>query len=209
VRLPPRTRALRSPREFEAVASPLRMEILEHLEHAGALSVSQLARLLLRPAPLLHYHVRLLLEAGLVRVAGRQAASRRGEALFALTAERFAVAGRPDDRVALRAAARTLGAALRLAQREVSRALQSGRVQARGRMRDLHARRLRASLTPGARARLNRLLDEIEALFTRESKRRLRALRRRPRAPQPECEALAALTFVLAPSGRGPSEEPS
>jgi DNA-binding transcriptional ArsR family regulator len=205
VKLPPGTRTLRTPRELEAVASPLRVEILEHLAPAGSLSVAQLARLLERPAPLVHYHVGLLREAGLVRLAGRQAAGRRGEALFALAAPHFAVAGRPGDALAMRAALRTLGVTLRLAQREAARALRSGQVRPRGRERNVFARRLRAALSPEARARLNRLLDEIEALFTRESKRRVRALARK-RAVERGDEP-AALTFVLAPAGRKTQKE--
>ncbi len=207
MRLSPGTRPLRSRREREAVASPLRVEILEHLAHAGKASVAELARLMARSPTLLHYHVKLLAAAGLVRAAGRRAAGRRGETLYAVTAERFAVAGSPGDRVTLAAALRTLGAVLRLAQREVSRALLSGRVVPRGVRRDLHARRLRAPLSSEARARLNRLLDEIEALFEAELKRRVREARRNP-DPDPGLAAaeIAALTFVLAPAA-GPKKE--
>ena len=97
--------------------------------------MAELARLMGRSPTLLHYHVKLLAAAGLVRAAGRRAAGRRGEALYAGTAERFAVAGSPGDRVTLAAALRTLGAVLRLAQCEAARALLSGRVVPRGRRR--------------------------------------------------------------------------
>jgi DNA-binding transcriptional ArsR family regulator len=196
VQLPPGTRPLRTAREREAVASPLRVELLEHLQHAGTASVAELARSMGRSPTLLHYHIKLLAAAGLVRVAGRRAAGRRGESVYAMTAEHFAVAGHPGDRTTLAAALRTLGAVLRLSQREAARALFAGRIVPRGRRRDFHARRLRAPLSPDARARLNRLLDQIESLFEAELKR---GARRGATGPEPDDSEIAALTFVLAP----------
>ncbi|HJS57840.1 MAG TPA: helix-turn-helix domain-containing protein, partial [Vicinamibacteria bacterium] len=114
MQLPAGTRPLRSAREREAVASPLRVEMLEHLQHAGTASVAELARLMGRSPTLLHYHMKLLATARLVRVTGRRAAGRRGESVYAVTAEHFAVAGQLGDRVTLAAALRTLGAVLRL-----------------------------------------------------------------------------------------------
>jgi len=202
VELPPGTRRLSRPREIEAVASPLRIEVLEHLRHAGTASVADLARLSGRRPTVLHYHVNLLHRAGLLRLAGRRPSGKRSEALFALAAERFAVVGRSESPGSVRSAVRTLGATLRLAQREAAAAMLSGRGGGAGRRRALHARRLRAPLSSEARARVNRLLDELEAVFRDEVKRWARA-RSGPAAALPEEGEVLALTFVLAPAGRG------
>jgi hypothetical protein len=174
------------------------MELLEHLRQAGAASVGDLARLTGRPAPALHYHVNLLHRVGLVRVARRRATGKRGESLFELTAERFALVSR--DAASRRSALRMVAATLRMAQREAARALASASVRSAGRARNLHLRRLRAPLGAAARAELNRLLDAVERVFEKEVKRRSRGGQGR-RIDASDGEVLA-LTFVLAPGGR-------
>ena len=197
MKLPPGTRVLKS-RQLDAVSSPLRLELLEHLRQAGSASVADLARLTGRPATALHYHVNLLHAAGLLRVARRRATGKRGEALYALTAESFAL--RPRDAASRRAAAQTVAATLRMAQREATRAMAAEGTRGSGPARNLHARRLRAPLGPEARRELNRLLDAVERVFEREVKKRSRG-RKGGRVDASNGEVLA-LTFVLAPGGR-------
>jgi DNA-binding Lrp family transcriptional regulator len=197
MKLPPGTRVLRSPEAIELVSSPLRLELLEHLRQAGQASTADLARLMGRPATALHYHVKRLWQAGLLRAAGRRPAGKRGEALYALSAVRFAVI--PTTTVSRRAVVRTLGATLRLAQREAGRALHTEDARGSGPTRNLHIRRLRAPLGEAAQAEVNRLLDSLERLFERE-------MRRGARERTHGGEALS-LTFVLAPAGRKPPRE--
>lgn len=59
------------------------------------------------------------------------------------------------------------------------------------------------------RARALRSARELEAVASPLRGEILRALRRRPRVLEPEREALAALTFVLAPAGRRPAQRDS
>jgi hypothetical protein len=195
--LPPGTTVLKGRRQLGVVSSPLRLELLEHLRQAGSASVADLARLTGRPATALHYHVNMLHAAGLLRVARRRPTGKRGESLYALTAERFALL--PRDESSRRAAVRTLGATLRLAQREAARGMGSAAARSSGPARNLHIRRLRAPLRPTAQAELNRLLDAVERVFEKEVKRRSR--RRGGRVDASHGEVLA-LTFVLAPAGR-------
>ena len=201
MRLPPGTRRLSSPRELAAVGSPLRQEVLEQLGHSSPASVADLARRMGRRATALHYHVNLLCRAGLLRRAGRKAAGARSEALYALAAPQFAVVGAAATPAVLRAAVQTIGATLRLAQREAASAILSGAARERGGGRPFHTRRHRACLSAASLARVNRLLDEISSVFETESRRRARTggrVRVAESAPSP----LFALTFVLSPSGR-------
>jgi DNA-binding transcriptional ArsR family regulator len=163
--------------------------------------VTDLARLSGRPATTLHHHVKLLWRAGLLKVEARRPAGRRGEALYALAAERFAVG--PGGAISRQATVRTLGATLRLAQREAARSLSSGRARGSGPGRNLHLRRLRAPLGAAARAELNRLLDAVERLFEREVRRRSR----RGRRVDASGGEVLALTLVLAGAGSRGSEE--
>ncbi len=190
MRLPPGTKRLVSKRELEAVTSPVRQEVLEQLDHRGPASVAELARRTGRRTTALHYHVKLLHRAGLLRLAGRRPSGSRTEALYALAAPRFAVAGAAASPAVLRSAVRTIGASLRLAQREAAAAILSGDVGAFGRARAFHSRRHRGSLSAAALARVNRLLDEIASLFEAENRRSASA------------SEVFAVTFVLSPSGR-------
>jgi DNA-binding transcriptional ArsR family regulator len=206
VELPPGTVALTRPAALDAVASPVRQEILERLRHAGAASVADLARLTGRSPTALHYHVALLRRAGLLRPAGRRPAGKGSEALYRLAAARFAVVGDRRTGRGLGAAARTLAATLRLAQREGTRAIHDGRAAGSGPGRRLHARRHSARLSPAALARVNRLIEAIERVFSRELDREARARRlgRRRRAGDEDAGRMVALTLLLAPSGRVP-----
>jgi DNA-binding transcriptional ArsR family regulator len=204
VKLPPGAKLLTTPRQVAAVASPLRIEILEHLELAGRSSVADLAALMGRPATALHYHLNVLHAAGIVRVAGQRRAGRRNESLFQLAAPAFAVPGKPRDRRSVADATRTVGATLRLAQRESARALGAGRGQHEGPLRTLHSRRMRAPLSPASLRRANRLLDELEALFAHAVKERLGGgSTREPRGRSAPAGEMVSLTFVLTPAGAG------
>lgn len=201
MRLPPGTRRLASPRELEAVGSPVRQEVLEQLHHSGASSVADLARRMGRRPTALHYHVNLLFRAGLLRRQGRRPAGPRSEALYVLAAPQFAVAGADASPAVLRSAIRTVGATLRLTQREAATAILTGAVGGRGGKRVFHARRYRAALSAPSLARVNRLLDLVSSVFEKESRRG--ALRAETSPPE-----LFALTFVLSPSGRKRSRPP-
>lgn len=196
MKLPPGTRRLTTPRQIEAVSSPLRLELLEHLRHAGQLSVTDLGQLVGRRPTVLHYHVNLLREAGIIRESARRRAGKRTEALYRLTASEFAVVGRAPGDPSDPAVSRTLGATLRLAQRDAVRALRSGGVVAAGPQRNLHMRRLRAPLSAVSVRAVNRLLDRLETVFVAEVKARTR----RP-APDEDTQ-IVALTFILSSSTR-------
>ena len=208
MKLPPGVKLLGAPRQVAAVSSPLRIELMEHLSLAGRASVADLAALMGRAATALHYHVRVLHAAGIVREAGQRKAGRRSEALFQLAATAFAVAGKPREKV--RDAVRTLGATLRLAQRESGRAMRAGLARQDGPLRSFHSRRLRAALSRGALRRANRLLDELEALFSRSVEEQIgerRAGNAHGRAARAPADPIVSLTFVLTPSGIGPKAE--
>ena len=76
--------ALQSRKQLEAIGSPVRLEILRHLQAEGELTVFELARRMARSADGLYYHVRRLIEAGVLVRAGSRPAGRREEALLAL-----------------------------------------------------------------------------------------------------------------------------
>jgi DNA-binding transcriptional ArsR family regulator len=192
--LPPGTRRLTTARQIEAVGSPLRQEILEHLSHTGPASVADLARLMGRRPTVLHYHINLLRDTGLIRVAARRRSGRRSEALYRLAAQHFAVLGRAGADPSDQGVASTLGATLRLAQRDALRAIRSARVAGHGSGRNLYLRRHRAPLTAASLREVNRLIDRLEQIFVAEVKSRTRG------GAADGDRQIVALTLLLSPA---------
>ena len=117
---------LKGARQLRTVTHPLRLEIIERLQVDGPDSIAGLARKLDRRANALTYHVRLLERAGAVVRSGTRRAGRRGEVVYAVAAPRIALAADAGSASMLRAAAGSAGAVLRMAEREIRRALEGG-----------------------------------------------------------------------------------
>jgi len=80
----PRRVDLRAAKDLEAIGSPVRLEILKHLQADGELTVFELARRMGRSTDGLYYHVRRLIEIGVLVRSGTRPAGRREEALLSL-----------------------------------------------------------------------------------------------------------------------------
>lgn len=187
-----------------AIASPLRMELLEATRYAGRASVSDLARLTSRRPTAVHYHVAVLQRSGLLVVAERRRAGKRTEAVYRVAADAFAVPAKAGARRSSADGSHTIAAMLRLTQREAARSLASFDVRPVGPSRNFHVRRLRAPLRPAALVRANSLLDQLERLFTAEFEHAAEHADKAAVAPAtaPTRFALTlALTFAGPPSG--------
>ena len=150
------------------LASPLRAEIIGHLQTDGPQSIRELASRLARPASGLYHHVRLLERSGLLVEKARRRSGRREEAVYALTAPRAASrdARDPRRRAGIAAAAT---AALWLAGREFTAALAAGPP---GRHPGMRLSRQRIWLSEAGARRANALLSRLEALLAAENRRR-------------------------------------
>lgn len=181
---PTETTSSIEPREVVLLSSPLRLEIVNCLEASDSMTTSEIASELGVPSDGLYYHLRILVEGGLVEKRTQRIHGKR-TAVF-----RSLLAGRkirydtrePDNSEALRG---FVGTVLRVAERDFAKALDSGLAEEEGDARDLWIARLRAWLTRDDRIRLNRLLEEIAELFER------------PR--RPEADKLVTLSYMVAP----------
>ncbi|HUR26756.1 MAG TPA: helix-turn-helix domain-containing protein, partial [Planctomycetota bacterium] len=104
--------------QLEALASPLRQEIVDVLDAAGPCSIAELAQRLGRPPDSLYFHLRRLVKTGLVVEVERRRAGRHAFVVVD-------VAGRPMriDRAKARPAhmQAVVGGILRLAARDFRR----------------------------------------------------------------------------------------
>ncbi|MBX3726476.1 MAG: helix-turn-helix transcriptional regulator [Xanthomonadales bacterium] len=173
-----------SPAALDALASPVRQEIVDTLAMLGGdAPVAALAGQLGRPADGLYYHLRVLSRAGLVAetppgpAGGRRfALVRRGQPTL-----RY----RPDDAAARRALARIAHGLLAIARRDFDAALAAGDACVEGPRRTLWAARNTGWLDGDGLAEANALLARLCELLGQ------------PRAPGRDTQV--GLAFVLAP----------
>ena len=118
---PTRHRATREQRD--ALTSPLRLEILGQFTGPKPLAVRDLAERMGRTPHSIYYHVHLMTRIGLLREVGRREGGGRSEALYQPTRNEVALdAADPEAGLAIR---RTMGAAFRMAERDLEAALES------------------------------------------------------------------------------------
>jgi len=183
----PRLLVLRSAEQIGIVTHPLRLEIVEALQLHGPDSIAGLGRRLERRANALTYHVRLLEQSGVLVQKGARRVGRRDEAVYAAAAPHIALAAGATSQPLLRAAARSAAAAMRMAEREVRRAIEEFPGESARLLSRLLGRRQKAWLTTADVAALHRRLERLG--------RFLESCHRRRRGQ------LHALTLVLVPLG--------
>lgn len=181
---------IREPRQIAALGSPARQEVLDGLQVLGPCSIAELAESLGRAPDSLYYHVRKLERAGLVVTAGTRPAGVRTEALYDVPG-RMVVDHEPASARERRALRGLVSAALRIGERDLVAALESGRARyARGPRRNTWGGRTKGWLTPQELAEARAHLEALSELLARG--------RKRPGA------ALHAVAFVLTPLAPSP-----
>lgn len=170
-----------------ALVSTVRQEIVDTIEALGGdAAVADIAAHLGRPADGIYYHLRRLVDSGVLR-AGDDPGDGRGR--------RYGTSARRGKRVHLKygresrsdqaTVARVVAGLLRTAERDFGRALRSGAAQGEGALRDLWASRLKGWVGDADLREINRLLARLSQLL------------QQPRDPRRE--RLVTLAWVLAP----------
>jgi hypothetical protein len=154
------------------LASPVRIELIGALQTHGPSSIRQLAVHLGRPADGLYHHVRLLLQAGVIRQTGEQKTGRHQEAIFGLVAPRIGAALNPASLAGRHEVVRAAHAALRMAAREFAAAVENCDEPGPGKKIGLRASRQKVWLTDKALAQLLGSLQKIERFLTAQNRRR-------------------------------------
>jgi hypothetical protein len=125
-----------------------------------------LAHLLGRSRQSLYYHLGLMERAGLVAAESPSDGTR--EHRFRLRSSRLAAGAARNSMKDRDAAAKAVGAILRLTSREASAALTDPATRVEGALRDMIALRGKARLGKPALLRARKLIAELEALFRSE-----------------------------------------
>lgn len=167
----PKRLEIGQPAQLEALTSPVRLEMLELFGLFGPCSVTDVARHMERAPDSLYYHVRKLVEVGLLVRSGDRAGTHRSEALYRLPADELEIPREADSADVRRTRRRTIDAFLRLAGRELDAALMDEDAEDEGAGRVLYGRRLRAKISTSALAEVNRHIAAIEDVFAQAKER--------------------------------------
>jgi Helix-turn-helix domain len=159
---PTRHRATREQRD--SLTSPLRLEILGQFTGPKPLSVRDLAERMGRTPHSIYYHVHLMTRIGLLQEVGRREGGGRSEALYQPARDEVALdAADPGAGLAIR---RTMGAAFRMAERDLEAALESAPGDPR-----LLGMRAHFRATPRVLQQVRRHLQAALEIVQREARR--------------------------------------
>lgn len=174
---------IRNPRTIRALASPVRLAILDTLEAIGPCPAAEVASLVGLNVDAVYYHLRMLQRLGLV-VSGVGKSAPRSGAVFSVPRPLALAYSR--DGASASAITKVVGAMLRGALRIFSAAFSTSS-KLKGARREVWAAQRFSRLTPSQVGHLNRLLNEIVDLLAegRDSRK----------------GKLYAFTFVLSPLG--------
>jgi DNA-binding transcriptional ArsR family regulator len=134
-------------KQFAALASSARQEIIDVLSQMGAVSVGELAATLGRPADSLYYHLRVLKEAGLVLGAGYRGEGIHRTELIRTVSPEIELQYKLEKGGNGREINAIVGSMLRLGIRDFHHAFQSGNARVSGSGRELWAMRKTGWLT--------------------------------------------------------------
>ncbi len=157
----PDTFELRTAAHFEALRSGLRRVLVRVAGRMGEFSVGDLSERTGRRKTGLYRHVKILVDAGLFVEVGERGEGRKREQIYRTAARAFTTTDAPLPSGVSGALADAIATDLRLADRCVRRALESGDATAGGASRDTWCGTTFAWLTTAQLRELNRMAMEM------------------------------------------------
>jgi transposase-like protein len=151
----------------EALTSPLRLEIIEHLVY-GPATVAEIARRMGRRPDSLYYHIRLLARVGLLVPAGTRKRGKRDETVYDIVAKGIVLPVHRRDQAVIDTTMKTIGAAFRRAEREMRNTLERGTPCMSGDERNFWAAHQHIRIRPTALKKINQLLARAQDIIARE-----------------------------------------
>ena len=150
-----------------ALVSPVRQEIVDTIEALGGdAAVTDIAARLGRPADGIYYHLRRLVDGGVLREGDdRGDGSGRRYSTVAPRGRRLRLKYGRGSRANNTTVEKVVGGMLRTVERDFARALRSGSASGEGPLRDLWASRLKGWVGDADLREINRLLARLSELL--------------------------------------------
>ncbi len=157
-----------TPEQLRVATAPATYEVLEAIQVGGPVTVAQLGPRLGRKANSLHYHIRKLVNVGLVQQVDTRRSGARTEIVYDVIADAFVGSAAPGGAKMRQATNDTIASMLRLATRNYARASERpDKVTESGPHRNLMANRHKAWLTKRELAEVNGHLKALTEIFSR------------------------------------------
>ena len=156
---------IKSHEQLDAMALPVRTEIVEAVSYLGPCSIRDLARLMDRKRPVLHFHVSKLVDVGLLLEAGERGEGRRRDLLYRTIGGPPYVVYDRDDPFNVEMTIRYSKNVLARAQRQLADSFSSGAAITDGKSRDTHAMQMTAWLSNSELAQVNRMIEEFQTVL--------------------------------------------
>ena len=177
---------IRSPRQLQVLRTPTRHRVLDAVLGLGRCSVAEIAEQLDWKAESLYYHVKALVDAGLVRCVEQRSTGGRREKVYEAIAADIVLDSSNRSKEYLTAVRDVYRAALRETERELENALERER-EGHGPRKNTMLQRFTVGLSGADLRRLRAMLDEVGS-FTAEHE-------------NPAASGMVALTIVLSKKG--------
>lgn len=156
---------LTEPRQIKAVLHPLRQRIMRALD-AGPSTPSEVARRIGLTANKVHYHVKVLEEAGLVRLAETRSVGSVTEKYYELTARDFEVRMQRST-VTTNQTVAVLQEELEHLMSDLQEAMKAGSAEEQSLHVSIHRMEVDHRTTESVRTSVNQLLERVEAAAAR------------------------------------------
>jgi len=181
------TRWVSDPRAIACLRSALRQRVLDRLETIGPASAADLAGSLALAPDRMYYHLKCLLDVGLIVEAGVRGVGRHQQVLYDLPVKHWHLAYDPDDPERVTAINKLTASMLREARRDFEQGWQHPKAKGAGSRRTQWSLRLEGYLNNRELAQLNHHLQAIVDLL------------RKPKPKRRRSGTHVALTWILAP----------
>lgn len=178
------------PAQVSLLSSAMRQEILDSVNALGPCSIAELAEELGVAADSLYYHVRKLVETGLLVPQGARETSRRDEIVYALPGRNMHLKYEPENPANVASISRIISAMLRMTERDFRSGFSHAQAVVEGENRNLWGARMKAWLSEDDLAEVNQLLGRLEDIFRQPKKSGNRKL--------------CALTWIISPKKAQP-----
>lgn len=151
--------------QYECLMSSRRMDIVDLLANTGPRAVREIAGLIGAKASSLYHHIDLLLDVGLIEVAGTRLVNRRQEKLYQAPGSALRYGLTFDDPLAFALYSRIGDVQARQSARDLRRGLKTDAVVADGPTKNIWVFRLVGAPDAATMTQINHHINEIARLF--------------------------------------------
>ncbi len=152
---------IKRPEQLAAIASAVRLEVLDAFRVLGPCSIATVAAFLGRAPDSLYYHIRKLVKVDLLVDKGQRPTGQRYEAVYDAPARRLRTPFSPQDTTHNTAVQRVYEKLLGLTERDFRAAVRRGDLRSVGPGRNVRHGRIKGWLSRSELQRVQALLDEL------------------------------------------------